>query len=67
MTGPGRDRPSGKGQAGDRDARLKAALRANLMRRKDQARARRDETDAADTSGDTDGAKGSDADAKDGA
>ena len=33
------------GQVDDRAARLRAALRANLTRRKEQARARKDEAD----------------------
>ena len=40
MSRTGSDRTAGGGQTGARDARLKAALRANLARRKAQSRAR---------------------------
>nr|WP_235913226.1 hypothetical protein [Oceanomicrobium pacificus] len=45
-TGKGR----GGAPAGDREDRLKAALRANLQRRKSQSRARKSATDTADSS-----------------
>ncbi|MFA5580356.1 MAG: hypothetical protein WDA25_00220 [Paracoccaceae bacterium] len=38
---------AGRDQAGGREARLKAALKANMARRKAQARARAAEADAA--------------------
>jgi hypothetical protein len=44
----GRPDPAARSNATDRDARLKAALRANLARRKAQTRARRAATDPED-------------------
>ena len=48
-------KPGDKGQAQDRAARLKAALKANLARRKAQARARSagEDTEQPDDTGET--------------
>ena len=45
---------STKTKAEERDARLKAALKANLARRKAQAKARTSQDDEADTSSEKD-------------
>ncbi len=56
MARTGSDKPGGKPAVPDREARLKAALKANLARRKAQARARSvDDTDTKpDDTGETD-------------